>query len=134
MRANFRRRSEEVRSSLIATEQLAESSMLVGLPSLPGEGDPEAWVMELARAKGLHTWEEILIARPLPDRILLAHAVTDDPEPADRVTDSLTAALILARTGGLYYQPNGPFIFSRSRLSRTLRLTHLNLSRYYELD
>ena len=130
----YRARSEAIKSSLVSKERLAVTSITVGMLPLPESGDLEAWFFEVARSKGFDNWEAILNAHPLPRVHMLAHPVTKKTDARKHDPDIITSILLLARTNNVGYLPDGPFILSRSRLSRHLKLTQINLSRYYAMD
>jgi len=134
MRPQYRKRVLTVQSSLVGKQGLAQSEIIVGIWPPPPEGDMEVWVYRLAHERGLSGWNEMLKCCRLPETPLLAYPETFPAVTSDQAIDPLTAALILARTNNLYYQPDGPFIFSNTRLTRTLRLTQLNLRHYYAMD
>jgi hypothetical protein len=129
-----RTRTEEVRQSMLLRGELTASTEIVCL-RIPAEvTDPESWLLETARNEGFQNWEELGSFFILPKEKML---VTDHEGAGAGVTgpmERLRAALILARTNKYRYLPDGPMIFTRSRLERCIRLIEIDLNGFYEME
>lgn len=97
--------------------------------------DIEEWLLKIAADEGLSGWKEISEQILLPVEKLIVLPVKDNMTYADESNRSwLKAALVLSKSSHYYYLPDGPAIFTRSRLDRSIRLLKIKLENFYELD
>lgn len=128
-----RRRTEQVRASLSMQQGIARQVEILRLRIPPDAFDLEAWIADMARARGYADIDDAEQALGLPERRMLARTL---PPDADRNagSDPLRTALLLARTGTGRYFPDGDRLFTRRRLERHLRLTDINTNAFYGMD
>ena len=129
-----RARTEDVRQSILKGGGGAHVTEAHHL-DLPKEvTDPEAWLFEIAKKEGYRDWDLLASNLRLPRMKLLVVELNGDAPIDLRPMEILRTAFILAHTNGQRYLPEGPRIFTRSRLCRGIRLVDINLDAYYEMD
>lgn len=129
-----RTRIEEVSESVFQGGGRTVSAETFRLEIPPEAADPEEWLRHIALRQGFADWESLERFLVLPDRRMLAVETEVPPEAPVAPMAILRAALILARTNRQRYLPDGPRIFTRSRLSRCVRLIEIDLNAYYAMD
>jgi hypothetical protein len=129
-----RTRTEDIRQSILKGGGGAHFTEAHHL-DLPKEvTDPEAWLFEIAKREGYRDWDLLASNLRLPRMKLLVVELNGDAPIDLRPMEILRTAFILAHTNGQRYLPEGPRIFTRSRLCRGIRLVDINLDAYYEMD
>jgi hypothetical protein len=129
-----RTRTEKVERSMISHVGIISHSEVLCLEIPDIISDPKIWLLELAFSEGFSEFENLDRELDLPRDKMVVTPVTDPVMPARTTREMLRAALILSRTNGQRYLPGGPCVFTRHRLNRTIRLVHINLNVYYEMD
>lgn len=130
-----RSREEKVNSDFLADNKLEHDAMDLYFFSCPEGADPESILLDLGEIIGLHGWKEINRTIGLPDKKLLVRPLNENVSGEDlSPAIVLRMAMVLARCNALWYLPDGPAIYTRSRLQRRIRLVEFNTEDFYELD
>lgn len=98
--------------------------------------DMEGWLLNMAEQIGWKGWKDIKSNIDLPQEKLM---VFNEPENDIQTELAETCiiirnALILSMSNKYCYLPDGPRIFTRSRLDRKIKLTKINIKNFYELE
>lgn len=127
-----------VRTELIDSNLLAENGMSISLGligvSVPDEvSDVEAWLRNTLHITS--EWNEVSRQCRLPDKRLMVFTEQEPGKPYQLDgTDLLHAVLILSKCSQHSYNPDSPFIFTKKRINRSIRLLEINYHAFYEMD
>jgi hypothetical protein len=127
-------REEKIHSSIFTNEKLIKSSFCFFLELPDHAQDPEKWVRDLTNLLGYQEPDDAFAALNPPSQRMLVFPNGQKSEVPQTETELLRSALILARCGINRYLPDGPAIYTKSRLSRSVRLIIINTDYWYELD
>ena len=129
-----RTRTENVQRSAVNAPGMAAASENHFLQLPEWVTNPESWLLQMAREEGIDGWEEAERLFILPRNKMTVTQPEGPVEPAQGNLWILRTAMILARTNGQRYLPEGPAVFTRHRLDRCLRLVEIDLNGYYGMD
>lgn len=128
-------RAEMIHESYLTGKTTVDAgSYAIDLPEYVN--DIEAWLLDMAEKMGWQGWNDIGRRIGIPGEKLL---VINEPdhEIQPHMTEKgniIRTALILSMCNKFFYLPDGPRIFTRSRLERKIKLTKINIKNFYELD
>lgn len=129
-----RTRTENVERSAVSAPGMVGASETHFLQVPEWVADPESWLLLIARAEGFDGWAAAERFFHLPKKKMTVLVPEGPVEPAQGNLWILRTAMILARTNGQRYLPEGPAVFTRHRLDRCLRLVEIDLYGYYGMD
>jgi len=95
--------------------------------------DVELWLLDIGTSLGWNGWEQIIPHLDLPTNNMIVLNMSGRLALKDSF-QILRAGVILSRCNQQMYLPEGPMIFSRTRLTRLIELSEIKTSQFYELD
>lgn len=130
-----RQRAEPIKRYFLAKKKALNDYGSFGIKIPEDIEDIEGWLLQIATQEGMQSWQEIIQKITLPNDKMMVIDLKDSSTPKIKSNlEILKDALILSRSNQFYYLPDGPHIFTKSRLTRRIRLININLKNYYELD
>lgn len=129
-----------VRSEIVYKSYLTvKTSVKVGYYAIDlpeSVNDIEAWLLDMAEKIGWQGWEDISCRIGIPsEKLLVINEPDNEIQPHMTEKENIIrTALILSMCNNFFYLPEGPRIFTRSRLERKIKLTKINIENFYELD
>ena len=98
--------------------------------------DIEGWLLNVAEEIGWKGWKDINSNIDLPlEKLMVFNEPENDIQTNLAETGTIIRnALILSMSNKYCYLPDGPRIFTRSRLDRKIKLTKINIKNFYELE
>jgi hypothetical protein len=129
-----RSREESINSDFLADNKLERGGTDLYAIRIKEGLDPETVLLNHAESIRLYGWFDINRAISLPNKKMLVRPGNEGSEIGEHDPRSLLrTAMILARCNALWYDPEGPAIYTRSRLERAVRLVEFNAEDFYEL-
>ncbi|MGV8963787.1 MAG: hypothetical protein ACOH2V_10480 [Candidatus Saccharimonadaceae bacterium] len=128
-------RSETVKESFLSGNDISAEIDCYKITIPENVPDIEEWLLQMAKAIGWDGWKEITRHILLPREKLMVFPMTDELKSTKReVRQLLAVALVLSMSNRYTYLPDGPRIFTRSRLDRSIKLLQINSNHFYELE
>lgn len=132
---NSRTRSEHVKESLLHGKGIANEIGCYYIDLPVHIHDIEKWLLMKAEEIDWKGWQEINAHISLPGEKLTVLPLNGTIlRSCESTEEILKAALILSMSNQYCYLPDGPRIFTRSRLVRRIRLLKINIGHFYELE
>ena len=128
-------RSEPIKESFLTDKENAEEMGCYYIDLPEDIDDIELWLLNLSERIGWHGWQEIDTNIILPREKLIVFPVQENNIQMDvSVEGIIKAAILLSMSNQYCYLPDGPRIFTRSRLNRNIMLLKINIDKFYELE
>ena len=128
-------RTEEIHADFF-TENVAGTCQGILSVKIPARVvDIEKWLKNCCKNFNKMSWDEIGKTLRLPDQTMMVFTINDYSLMKHLVkNDFIRSALILAKCNKHSYDPDSPFIFTRKRLDRCIKLIEINNDQFYALD
>ena len=128
-------RSEPIKESFLTDKENAEEMGCYYIDLPEDIDDIELWLLNLSEGIGWHGWQEIDTNIILPLEKLIVFPVQENNIQMDvSVEGIIKAAILLSMSNQYCYLPDGPRIFTKSRLNRNIMLLKINIDKFYELE
>jgi hypothetical protein len=130
-----RHRSEKINEYYLSGKEstIEQGCYTVKLPE--DIDDIEHFLLQLARKIGWKGWKEINHHLMLPHEKLVVFPWSENTNPDHHSIDGfIKSAIVLSMCNPCFYLPEGPRIFTRTRLGKSIRLLKINTTNFYEMD